>query len=51
MTNNTRLLVERCDDGSSYVTDTEDGSKTFVASGETRRVCTYDDICFELSSP
>jgi hypothetical protein len=50
MTNNPRFLVEKCDDGSSYVTDTEDGNKTFVASGETKRVCTYDGICFELSS-
>ena len=51
MTNNPRFLVEKCDDGSSYVTDTADGNKTFVASGETKQVCTYDDICFELSSP
>jgi len=50
MTNNPRFFVERCDNGSN-VTDTEDGSKTFVASGETKRVCTYDDICVELSSP
>ena len=51
LTNNPRFLVEKCVDGSSYVTDTEDGNKTFVASGETKRVCTYDDICFEVSSP
>ena len=51
VTNNPRFLVEKCVDGSSYLTDTEDGNKTFVASGETKRVCTYDDICFEVSSP